>query len=632
MTHEGQHWHATASCFCCHTCHSSLLGRPFLPRRGSIFCSIACSKGEPPTPSDSNTNTPVTKKYNRNQNAQANDKNTGYTSDTGKSNSLLNQSKDSTSDVSESPLLLRRSNKYEKRSNDLSQKGERQRCRSSEASYADESADSEVQPSKSPYQARKQINSSKTDLDSSRESNIIEKRILNNRNNLKVSGGCPSSPALSRSSNASPSSERSVSRQSRLTSETPIKRSPANSRRNSPRATSDNATLPNKLKRSNHVNGSPKVGTRAQSYEDDRTQSLTRSPKVRGINSNVVAKQSPKVNKRALTQDVRDGTTSSQSSPQSMRHSSQASRSSTPSSQVCIDLDSIDLKNRSFDLNIEEGLDRLVLERSLGKFLSDKGLKILREVASAVPPDKLEEILSNREVLNRASKRQPLDLSDISDINIDKLLAINENARKFDKEQEGSSSSGSPKVINTKENGVNSRQKDKNRYVRFDPNQVSNESTKNVSPHSESSTSSGSAPTAFEITSSRKREHISKRSKHRDQHKRKSCSNGKLPRSQSYSGSVAEEDDEAPKKTTSITALQNSANWDTESICSTCSSSSSSDFDYELPPRRAYGGVRINYVPNDALALAKRHAEPLSSADNLTGNKRKIQDKNCMVS
>ncbi|KAG5677372.1 hypothetical protein PVAND_007136 [Polypedilum vanderplanki] len=28
-------------------------GRPFLPRRGSIYCSIACSKGEPPTPTDS---------------------------------------------------------------------------------------------------------------------------------------------------------------------------------------------------------------------------------------------------------------------------------------------------------------------------------------------------------------------------------------------------------------------------------------------------------------------------------------------------------------------------------------------------------------------------------------------------
>lgn len=53
MSHDGQHWHATELCFCCHTCRTSLLGRPFLPRRGAIYCSIACSKGEPPTPSDS---------------------------------------------------------------------------------------------------------------------------------------------------------------------------------------------------------------------------------------------------------------------------------------------------------------------------------------------------------------------------------------------------------------------------------------------------------------------------------------------------------------------------------------------------------------------------------------------------
>jgi prickle len=53
MSHDGQHWHATDQCFSCSTCRCSLLGRPFLPRRGSIYCSIACSKGEPPTPTDS---------------------------------------------------------------------------------------------------------------------------------------------------------------------------------------------------------------------------------------------------------------------------------------------------------------------------------------------------------------------------------------------------------------------------------------------------------------------------------------------------------------------------------------------------------------------------------------------------
>ena len=49
MTHEGQHWHATDDCFSCHSCCKSLLGHPFLPRRGLIYCSIACSKGESST-------------------------------------------------------------------------------------------------------------------------------------------------------------------------------------------------------------------------------------------------------------------------------------------------------------------------------------------------------------------------------------------------------------------------------------------------------------------------------------------------------------------------------------------------------------------------------------------------------
>ncbi|XP_061591236.1 protein prickle isoform X2 [Cololabis saira] len=53
MTFEGQHWHAVESCFCCARCRLPLLGRPFLPRRGLIFCSRACSLGEDPNNSDS---------------------------------------------------------------------------------------------------------------------------------------------------------------------------------------------------------------------------------------------------------------------------------------------------------------------------------------------------------------------------------------------------------------------------------------------------------------------------------------------------------------------------------------------------------------------------------------------------
>uniref|UniRef100_A0A452HK61 Uncharacterized protein n=1 Tax=Gopherus agassizii TaxID=38772 RepID=A0A452HK61_9SAUR len=45
MTYEGQHWHATDACFCCTCCRLPLLGKPFLPKGGQIFCSRGCSLG-----------------------------------------------------------------------------------------------------------------------------------------------------------------------------------------------------------------------------------------------------------------------------------------------------------------------------------------------------------------------------------------------------------------------------------------------------------------------------------------------------------------------------------------------------------------------------------------------------------
>ncbi|KAM3858977.1 prickle-like protein 1 [Diretmus argenteus] len=53
MTYEGVHWHATDQCFCCAQCKTSLLGCPFLPKQGHIYCSKACSQGEDIHASDS---------------------------------------------------------------------------------------------------------------------------------------------------------------------------------------------------------------------------------------------------------------------------------------------------------------------------------------------------------------------------------------------------------------------------------------------------------------------------------------------------------------------------------------------------------------------------------------------------
>ncbi|XP_061678588.1 prickle-like protein 1a [Syngnathoides biaculeatus] len=53
MTYDGLHWHATESCFSCVQCKSSLMGCPFLPHQGRIYCSKACSLGEDVHASDS---------------------------------------------------------------------------------------------------------------------------------------------------------------------------------------------------------------------------------------------------------------------------------------------------------------------------------------------------------------------------------------------------------------------------------------------------------------------------------------------------------------------------------------------------------------------------------------------------
>ena len=44
MSHSDYHWHATNECFNCFNCNKPLLGQPFLPRKGAVYCSIDCSR------------------------------------------------------------------------------------------------------------------------------------------------------------------------------------------------------------------------------------------------------------------------------------------------------------------------------------------------------------------------------------------------------------------------------------------------------------------------------------------------------------------------------------------------------------------------------------------------------------
>jgi hypothetical protein len=89
-------------------------------------------------------------------------------------------------------------------------------------------------------------------------------------------------------------------------------------------------------------------------------------------------------------------------------------------------------------------------------------------------------------------------------------------------------------------------------------------------------------------------------------------------RSVRFDESVKEEAEERPSRPSRPTRPRRYS-----SSCSSSSSSSSSEdeADYSLPQRKAYGGVRISYVPNDALAVARQKT-----------TSPRVEDKNCLIS
>jgi prickle len=106
-----------------------------------------------------------------------------------------------------------------------------------------------------------------------------------------------------------------------------------------------------------------------------------------------------------------------------------------------------------------------------------------------------------------------------------------------------------------------------------------------------------------------------------------------------------EEDRWALRKTASDSNARDPAAWNRwrsrrvsldDGSCSTCSSSSSSSDDeavYRLPPQRAYGGVRISYVPNDALAYARDGLQPRQRSTSASGPMSPGKDdKSCIIS
>jgi len=183
----------------------------------------------------------------------------------------------------------------------------------------------------------------------------------------------------------------------------------------------------------------------------------------------------------------------------------------------------------------------------------------------------------------------------------------------------------------------------KNLNVRFDPSQVPDRSPYSSRPQE----GGGRRQKGDKPRSGR---HHKKRSSSRTRVKEVSRT-GSLPRNHSYSGQTGLQDVYGGSRT---------LEEDEMSECSTCSSSSSDSDDpyaYQLPARRAYGGVRISYVPNDRFAMSQRHgrssmrapvAPNLRASNSMTGpdpaswaqpqprhravSQDKEKDKNCIIS
>lgn len=732
MTHEGQHWHATEACFCCHTCQSSLLGRPFLPRRGAIFCSIACSKGEPPTPSDSNANTPVgpqpglvvssshhqplliqgsTSNYQASQ--SGNIKNGSRTSagyegsdstaaspQNPPSRTLGSNGMDTSGPLSSPCISESRKIRSPLPETQNSSKSPRFRRRVLGNSSLRESSGSEPASPRSPSLQIKQASSVLNGTGSSSSggphngshNGHLGIPVSNSNGGFPVSRNCSMSAIHGNQINRNTSS--CTSAQSNGIARTPSmsgvqsqrheyvnvqnfspsymgRTTPNSSQQNSGEnrangISSQSSQISRKFdgqyqsseiisSRASSEVGSPRPGQRirldqARPVQNDQVTHAMGSPKA---SLRLPHQHSPKMGRRALEYKATDGNSES-SCPLSPPLSSGSRKTPEMSSENGTEvLSSEDATKKGIEL-VEAGLDRLVLEKSLGRILAEQGINLLHEVATKSPPGTIESILKS--VGNKS--KNPLDISDLPDLNLETLLAAYEAHRNNQApahvsmpdltNSRDSSGSSSPAGINRssgalKKSSMMSPHRDRHhRSVRFDPSQVN--TTKSESKrhrynsrrdNSDTSSSSGSAPTAVEVPiSGGKRDHHHKRRSSRHGRKNKHS----VPRSSSYSGPPGANDGEEPsssrKKNASSHGLDEPDWDDNESLCSTCSSSSSSDFDYELPPRRAYGGVRINYVPNDALALARRQANSAAMSPTSPPTRKKTQekDKNCIIS
>ncbi|CAL4124481.1 unnamed protein product [Meganyctiphanes norvegica] len=519
MTHEGQHWHATEECFCCATCLTSLLGRPFLPRRGAIYCSIACSKGEPPTPSDSNANTPVTphQHLNKPKHTSGLYRRPSYNAYDASDSTVTSpqahrpykpmNNQDSTSDLSDyaSPMSGRKVIKTHIQNTEAL-------TRSPKSHQLSACISDDINIPRPSYQNIRAINHTGSLQRPTKKENVAIKRESSFQARDLVRPRNPNT--ISRDSSISGIHGMIMQQASILSNHQPFTTGSSGDMHHSPLANS--GTYPNiRSSKSSTSSLSPRIQPKISKQNCDRERSDFPRSNSEVVNSRIsTSVGSPKPMNRSASSgsshSPRMGLKMAQHQPSprknhtAIEHQSLSSHSSgtspnspllqhTPvaptSSPVTDSIEGIPSEavvHRGVDL-VGAGLDRLVLERSLGRIIAEQGLHLIREATAGTGNVTIESLLQNPDILLNAASRQPLDLSALSDLNLDVLLTPQENTKRTDVpahasmpdlSQHGDSSASSspltsPSTGSPVKSSISKKQRDRhNRSVRFDPSQV----------------------------------------------------------------------------------------------------------------------------------------------------------------
>ena len=642
MAHEGQHWHANESCFSCKTCKTSLLRKPFLPRRGLIYCSVSCSKGEPPalntTTSTDGSKTPT------NVSPEKTYDNVRKTSSNGKP---VNETSDLSFSEQSSLTLSPQVNRKETQKPEISSPDNMSNNSSTQwaETTVKELDNLGVEQIKSPLEVRKKIPPPVKEKPKFRPS-------LNELQNYQMQHPVQPIPAFN-----GPRSPQVQRRESWNEYDAKYDKYGSLGRKETMgryrKQQQNGATSTSALSFA-----SPRLAARNVNFDKEPSE----SPKYANA-SMIQAAKSPIMGRRALEEipspqpsrhqfnqnyhpqsppmlpdrghpgpyeNFEPVTSLNQilQSPQLMRHHHrdnymhqmppqhyQPQQQMHPNGAMVEVGDGYQNQGASVPYNASPSktLDRRQLEFNLEKLIAERGVHAIGQLTKEMTPYQIQQLLqltrNKLENPNGIRSRRPLDLSAIDDSKLENILSelsVNSTPKSRPMNSYNYHSRLAPMPEYKGRHRRDSSSEDEEAFRRGRHNRRShqphhshrqNRSSKNLSVHFDPSQIGPSSPSN---DFNPHRRHLSPQvhRKSKSKHAEGLLRYGSLPRSASYSGRFPMDDMHYRQQRD-------------DDECSTCSSSSSDSDDpyaYQLPPRKAYGGVRVSYVPNDRRA-ARLHKE-----------------------